>query len=198
MEFKPFQSDTIGEISEAIVNAQRDYKSIPKTKTAGKPGGKQWTYADLTDVLEAMLPILSKHGLAFTQREQTFEGKIYLVTMLSHKKTGEWIGSFKPLNPSDATDQAYGSCMSYQRRYATYAILGIHPSDEDDDGQAAKDAQMITEKQLSYIQYLLKEHDYLKQEIYDRLRITSFDSLTSKSASEVIKWIERKTGKDEN
>lgn len=197
MEFKPFQSDSIGEISAAIVNAQREYQSIPKTKTAGKPGGKQWTYADLTDVLDAMLPILSRNGLAFTQREQAFEGKIYLVTLLSHSKTGEWIGSFKPLNPSDATDQAYGSCMSYQRRYAAYAILGIHPSDEDDDGEGAKDAQQITDKQLSYIHYLLKEHDSLRKEIYDRLRISSFDSLTSKTASEVIKWIEKKTGKDE-
>ncbi len=197
MEFKPFQSETIGEISEAIVNAQRDYKSIPKTKTAGKPGGKQWTYADLTDVLDAMLPILSNHGLAFTQREQTYEGKIYLVTMLSHKKTGEWIGSFKPLNPVDTSDQAYGSCMSYQRRYAAYAILGIHPSDEDDDGESAKDAQLITDKQLSYINFLLKDREYLRKEICDRLRVVSIESMSSKSASDVIKWIEKKTGKED-
>src|SRR5688500_7522834 len=59
-------ADPDGELVAALAAAQGDFPTIPKTKTAtvtGKPGkaGYQYSYADLSDVLAAVRPVLSKH-----------------------------------------------------------------------------------------------------------------------------------------
>ena len=57
-----------------------------------------------------------------------------MITTLAHS-SGEWIKSITPILARDESAQAQGSGITYARRYALAAIVGI--AQIDDDGEAA-------------------------------------------------------------
>jgi hypothetical protein len=72
------------------------------------------------------------------QDVEVAEGRVGITTTLIHS-SGESL-KFGPLAASAPVDmQKLGSAITYARRYALVAALGI-AADEDDDGAAAKDA----------------------------------------------------------
>jgi len=104
------------------------------TKTANNPHFKS-RYADITAVIDAIKPALIKHGLFFTQRPQMASGGVCIETVVGHAGGEEMsLGVlFVPANKNDA--QAFGSALTYARRYALVTAFGV-PT-EDDDGNAA-------------------------------------------------------------
>ena len=57
-------------------------------------------------------------------------------TMLIHK-SGEWISGYLPIKPKVDDPQGMGSAITYARRYALSAMLGI-VADDDDDAEIAQ------------------------------------------------------------
>lgn len=135
---EPMQSAEIGELAEALAAAQASMSDPGKTKTAQvrtRTGpGYSFDYATLADGLAECRKALPAHGLSIIQQVTCPNGKIRLRTMLMHK-SGQWIASEYPINPGDGTSQSLGSAITYARRYALFALVGIAP--EDDDGNAA-------------------------------------------------------------
>jgi hypothetical protein len=121
--------------TEAFVKAQAEFPTIPKTKTADM-GTYSYSYADLGDTIEAVRPILTKHGLAFAQSAVTEDDKIGIETRIYH--TAGHVEVFGPLYlPAGGDARAAGSAVTYARRYSLTAALGI-TSDEDADGAGAE------------------------------------------------------------
>jgi hypothetical protein len=87
-------------------------------------------YADLTAVLDAVIPAFTENGLAITQM---MDGK-QLVTLLSHT-SGEYISTTSEI-PAYSNAQQLGSALTYLRRYTVQALAGIS-ADDDDDGNDA-------------------------------------------------------------
>jgi hypothetical protein len=125
------KSDSIKELSVALVKAQREIKSALKDST--NPHFKS-KYADLAAVVDAVKPALLKFDIAFLQGVQDAEGGVAIETMLLHT-SGEWISSTLRLPATKQDAQGYGSAITYGRRYGLMAICGV-PA-EDDDGNAA-------------------------------------------------------------
>ena len=119
-------------LNAAIAKAQGEFPPIPKDKTA-KAGSYSYDYADLASILGLVRPVLSKHGLALIQRlENPSGGGPSIRTELRHADGGVIAASF-PLGEWQ-TPQQLGSMVTYIRRYATVAILGI-ATEDDLDGQ---------------------------------------------------------------
>lgn len=94
-------------------------------------------YADLATVLKTVRPVLAKHGIALVQCTQVDGERLVLVTRLMWR--GEEIESTYPVEPVKRDPQGYGSALTYARRYALQALVGV-AADEDDDGNAASAA----------------------------------------------------------
>ena len=124
------------EIAAAYVAAQAEMPEITKGRKANV-GNYSYTYADLGDTINAVRPVLVKHGLAIAQDVSRHERMIEVFTLIVHR-SGESV-SFGPMGfESGSTPQASGSAVTYARRYSLLAALGL--ATEDDDGQsAAKD-----------------------------------------------------------
>lgn len=90
-------------------------------------------YASLPHVLESIIPILQESGLVFTQFPI---GKHSLTTLLAHPQSGEWIRGSYEMTPLKQDPQGVGSAITYMRRYALSAVLGLN-IDKDDDGNGA-------------------------------------------------------------
>jgi ERF superfamily protein len=134
-------------LAESLVAFQTEFPTVRKAdiaKVKTKTGDNySYTYADLADVSLIALPLLAKHGLAWSTKPTiNAAGKFVLVYRLLHVSGAEDVGEW-PL-PSAGTPQEYGSVITYARRYALCCVTGIAPSDQDDDG--AKGRSVTTER----------------------------------------------------
>jgi hypothetical protein len=127
------KSESIKELATALSDAQSQMKGAIKDAT--NPFYKS-QYADLASVWECIREPMRQNGLSVTQiTDFNEEGNPVLVTVLMHS-SGEWISGRFPLLAKDNTPQAFGSCVSYARRYSLAAIMGVVQI--DDDAEAAQ------------------------------------------------------------
>jgi len=129
------KSESIKELLTALAKAQGKISSAKKDST--NPHFKS-KYADLASCWEAIKEPLSTNGLSLSQWVSSSEKGLNLITMLGHS-SGEYIYSEYSM-PSGQTSQAIGSAITYARRYALSAAVGL-VADEDDDANAANEFQ---------------------------------------------------------
>lgn len=126
-------------LAKALVAFQKELPTVTKGRTANA-GSYSYTYADLASVTAAVIPLLSKNGLAFTVTPRATEGGYEIVGVLLHV-SGESIEGALPMygrNP-----QEIGSALSYGRRYLMGVMTGC-VTDDDDDGKAANKSGRTT------------------------------------------------------
>lgn len=171
-------------------------------------------YISLDSLMEQVLPALNKQGVALIQAPTTIDGHAGLRTTLVHAESGEHVEDVMPLMLEKANPQGQGSAITYARRYALMAILGL-VADEDDDANVAspepktvtnttaetpaetfaRDGNHITEKQLAFLRKLIGKfpsdvahalhNDCVKQYGYD------IEGLSKKEATEFIDKVKR-------
>lgn len=128
--------EDIKELAAALAVAQGNIDNVKKDRT--NPHFKS-NYATLGSVWDTIRDELSKNGLAVVQLPTSAPaGSVGLLTRLIHK-SGQSLEEvfFMPVAQVN-NPQAVGSALTYARRYALMALVGIAP--EDDDGNAAKAA----------------------------------------------------------
>lgn len=128
------QSDSILEIAKALIKTQAAL--LPAVKDAKNPFLKT-TYASLNSVLDSCRNALRENGIVLVQSpvaapEHLGTGFIGLETKLIHAESGEWLSSLTVVPLAKPDPQAMGAAISYARRYALAAMLGI-VSEEDRD-----------------------------------------------------------------
>ena len=126
------QSESVTKLATALVAVQSEMPTL--VKSANNPFFKS-KYVDLATVMESILPILTKNGLAITQFVSNLDGQSALTTTLVHT-SGEYMSATMPLLLPKNDPQGQGSAITYARRYGAMAALGI-VADEDDDGNKA-------------------------------------------------------------
>ena len=142
------QSESIGKLATALAAAQAVMKAPTKGRTAKvEKDGKllySYKYADLADVIECFREPLSKNGLALAQTMTPVDGHLVMTTRLLHS-SGEWLASEYPI-AAYARPQEQGSAITYARRYAVSALLGIAAEDDDDGAGAQAGAERREEE----------------------------------------------------
>lgn len=127
-------SEGIGSLSCALSKAQALIKNVTKDKS-----GYNYKYADLASCLDVIKEPFAQNGLAISQIIAVEDGEQVLHTMLIHE-SNQWLKStfiLKSEGTKSTNDmQAFGSGVSYARRYALTAIAGL--AQEDDDGATSK------------------------------------------------------------
>jgi len=132
-------------IAAALVAFQTEMPVVAKDKNADIPtksgGSIRYSYADLAAVTAAALPLLTRHGLAFSCCPRATERGYELAGVLLHV-SGDRIEGALPLYGNNPRD--IGSGITYARRYLLGSMTGI-VTDDDDDGAAAQPAQRARE-----------------------------------------------------
>jgi len=114
--------------AQALVAAIGELSNVPKT--ASNPYFKS-KYAPLDAIVEATRPVLAKHGLAIQQQPLFMEGTAGVETTILHK-SGHSTTTTLLLPLKDQSPQGVGSAITYARRYALAAVLGLATEDDDD------------------------------------------------------------------
>lgn len=106
--------------------------------------GHNYTYADLPQIFSVINPLLKKNGLCFSQLLEN-EG---IRTILFHVESGESLESFTIIpkvklgNMNDF--QAYGSGVTYFRRYCLSSMLAIVTDKDLDAAGTQVEAKYLT------------------------------------------------------
>ncbi len=126
-------SEEIKELCTALAKAQGQVENA--TKSTANLFFKS-KYADLASVWDAIREPLSSNGLSVIQQPiDGGVGGITLRTLLMHASGQALESQFTMPVKANASAQDVGSALTYARRYALMALVGIAP--EDDDGNAA-------------------------------------------------------------
>jgi hypothetical protein len=135
-----FMAETTSLVA-ALAAAQAEFPEITKDQTAhvrSEKGAYTYAYADLASILSAIRPVLARHGIATVQRMRFREGGLVLLTELLFGD--EHLTSEMPLPAELRNPQAFGSYLTYAKRYALASLVGV-AAEEDDDGATARDAE---------------------------------------------------------
>ncbi len=134
------QSETIGALAAALSKAQADITGA--LKDSSNPFFKS-KYADLASCWDACRKQLAANNLCVIQTTDLDDltNQTVLKTILAHS-SGEWVKSITPILTKDNSPQAQGSGITYARRYALAAIVGL--AQVDDDAEAAQGRKGFT------------------------------------------------------
>lgn len=107
-------------------------------------------YADLASCWDACRKPLSENGLAIIQIPEVGIEFVSIMTLLVHE-SGQWIRSRLPMKPKDFSPQSLGSTITYARRYALAAMVGL--AQTDDDAESAQDHEKESNNNQKARQY---------------------------------------------
>ena len=124
------KSESIKSLAEALSKFQGQIQNIKKDCTNPYFNSK---YASLDIIWEGIRKPLSENGLSLSQLPN---GNV-LTTLLLHS-SGEWISCDYDLKPLDQKPQSFGGVLSYARRYALSAVLGIATEDDLDGNEPSE------------------------------------------------------------
>lgn len=135
-----FHSDQITNLASALLKAQQEIGTVLKTAT--NPYFKS-TYADLSAVIDAVKEPLNKHGIAFLQAVDKGEsGEMPVIDTILLHESGQYLSTRTPVFCAKPNDpQAFGSGITYSKRYALQALLGLPTEDDDGNAATAKNGQ---------------------------------------------------------
>ena len=120
------KSESIKNLAKAL--AVFNDKVSKVNKDAINPFFKS-NYASLPNVLDIIKEPLKESGIVFSQIPVDSDG---LITIIIHVESGEYIEGTYTMRPVKETPQERGSTITYQRRYALTAMLGLNVDDDDD------------------------------------------------------------------
>ena len=127
-------SDSLDKIAPALVELQAEVRNVAATAKNDFIGSK---YTPLPELLNYLKPVLHKHRLAIVQLP-VGTGRVGLETVVIHE-SGQWVSAEVSLDfekeKGKSLAQVAGSYISYLRRYALGAVVGI-ATDPDLDGNA--------------------------------------------------------------
>lgn len=118
------------EWAAAWVAAWAELPAVEKTRRTNA-GAYTYTYADLSDVLATVRPVLARHGFAVSQSAVTATGGVGVETRITHK-AGHTESYGPTVVPFNGDARAAGGAITYARRYALSAALGIATEDDTD------------------------------------------------------------------
>src|SRR2546421_12487717 len=134
-------SDSIGALAAAVAKAQGELTTPEKSLIATirsplpREGDRTFRYASLASGLDIVRKSLGQYEIATVQTTAIDQasGQIRLTTLLAHA-SGEWISSDWPVCPTSETAAPHrmGAALTYARRYALFALVGIAGEDDLD------------------------------------------------------------------
>ncbi|MGL3111420.1 ERF family protein [Bradyrhizobium sp. BR 1432] len=151
-------SECIGTIAAALARAQAELTNPEKNQSAvirspfPREDDRTFRYASLASGLDIVRKTLSQQEIATIQttRVEQVTGQIHLTTLLAHA-SGEWISSDLPVCASKDVEAPHrmGTALTYARRYALFALVGIAGEDDLDASDVVTGPPAATEPQTA-------------------------------------------------
>lgn len=188
-------------IAAALIEIQSELR--PMAKSAANESFNS-NYVPLEDVMSKAFEVLSKHKIGVTQSPiDNADGQASLETTLF---TGSGQGYTRvaklAMTERAATPQGHGSAITYMRRYALMAMLGLTGQGDDDDGNKATGVVVpVSDEQVARIRSLCMSMKFppkdIEQQIFN-VKTRDHADLTIQNLESMVSMRRRETEASEN
>jgi len=156
-------SSDISSLGMALSKAQSVIENVSKDKQA-----YGYKYADLANCLAAIKKPLADNDLSISQIVSVdTDKKPVLITLLIHK-SGQWLKSTFPIEnvvtKQGNSLQHLGAGLTYTRRYALSAIVGLTQEDDDAQSLTKNKPEELVIKSAQQLSVLCKESNLNSKE----------------------------------
>lgn len=149
-------SQDISELAKAMVKVQAEITGA--LKGSENPFFKS-KYADLTACWNACREPLTNNGLTVIQTTEPNPDGVTVVTLLAHE-SGQWIRGRLSMIPGKNDAQGIGSCMTYARRYALAAIVGLTQVDDDAENSTFRMSKVAETRTIKAMEAAIDADDH--------------------------------------
>lgn len=204
----PSRSDDLKELFTALAKAQGEMKTAGLN--AENPFFKS-SYSDLTEIVRASRPVLTKNGLSVIQQILSSNEGIHMFHCILAHSSGQWIETRMRISPLKSDIQSLASYITYLRRYTYAAIVGVVTADEDDDAETVMQPvreltykmhtmppkhnirednyEVVTKEQVEQLNDELQDHIDIAKQVLDGLNIQSLSDMPKSKFLVAIKRI---------
>lgn len=116
-----------------------------KNKYLSDKGSSEVRYETIEGILDALNPLLQEEGCALYSNVQLLNDNYVLYTTIN-----DGIDEFSVMCPLQASGnnmmQAYGSALSYARRYNLRNLFNLSTTDDDGESSASRETKITTVK----------------------------------------------------
>lgn len=148
MRTSPETNDLFGALIKAQAMLANPIRNRTVKVETREKGSYAFTYATLDNIVDAIRTPLAENGLAFLQFVVSdAQDRFYVVTRVVHA-SGQWMETDMPVFIGGNGAQAFGSGVSYAKRYALTAMLGIVSEGDDDANIADGNSVRVRERRM--------------------------------------------------
>lgn len=129
--------------NDALAAFKSEAVEVIKRKTVdftSQKGRTHYKHAELSDVVEAVGPALSKHGFAWSWKTQQESGTIRVTCILKHRQghsDSVMLEASADQSGNKNNIQAIASTVTYLQRHTLKSITGVSEKGDDDDGRSS-------------------------------------------------------------
>ena len=183
-------SELINELANALCNAQGQMGGV--VKDSSNPFFKS-KYADITSVIKAIKQPFADNGLSYTQFPISNEDGVGVSTRLMHI-SGQYLEMEYTLPAVKKDPQAFGSAITYARRYALQSIAGIPVADDDAEAAMLRgdDNKKVNEDQVIAIKKLLDETKVDQPKFLSWVKVDKIENILAYDYERVVNALEAK------
>lgn len=184
----------------AMADAQAEMEPVVKNAQNSETHS---TYAKLNAIAKAIDPIIHKHGfsVSFGTADSPLEGHYRVTCKITREGHSEHYHADVPADltgPKGAVNKtkthAFGSTLSYGRRYLK--LLAFDIATEDDDGNAAgKPVETIGEEQVAELRKLLEKTGTSEDALLGYYKVGSLELFPAEKYPGAVKFLEAKLQK---
>ena len=178
----------------ALAKMQAELPAIERKGTAHNSK----KYARFEDFIVAVKPKLAEFGFSLTFRLQQTDKDIRISGVLGHAAGHQETTDLSL--PADSSGnknavQAWGSSISYGKRYVGVTLLGIATEDEDDDGNAAGAGEKVGAESVEKLRSLLMETQSDLAFFYNMFEIECLEDMPAAKLATALRMLELKKSK---
>ena len=180
-------TEQLDQLFTALSKAQAEFPLIEKSRTA-----HYGNYADLSDMLNPLWPVLKAHGLSvYDFTTINTNGSLIINVRLGHS-SGQFTTTQCLFREGLAKDAEWGGCLTFIRRYMYRSILGIaipNDIDDNDDGHAVS-SQPLTKEQLEFLEKLPQD---AQQKVMSFYKVNNLKDITKVQFDKIASYYNKKS-----
>ena len=143
----------------------------------------RYRYANLSDVLELLLPVLSPEGLSIVQLPHSPTGEVLTLTSMLCHESGQWIATRAtmpiPVLRGSSPMQSLGAVSSFLRRYLAQAQAGQASADEDSDGHDSESMKPASSELINALASRLKAMGSDSRKVLEYYNVRDLHEMTA-------------------
>jgi len=185
---------------KSLSEFQSELPAIKKTKTVYNRDGKtvRYNYASFDDVVEAIKPLLNKHGLSYRfEAEYQDKTTITVRCFISHEAGHQEVTEFKAIvqySEFMLPIQSLATALTYAKRYSISLALGLATEEDTDANDLEADKEAIN----TNIKKEIEKAKEIQAKVQEKMKETKDEPfIDEKQVKNIQQIIERKGLKED-